>query len=148
MPDKMFLLLLSVVLITVQFLYRMWDKKDVKEILKTVAEVVTHFDEENKEILGNITGVVEHFEPHVERGRRTESMLRGLKVTQGEGVESIVSLQTDLIKITQQVANNQTGIIKIMERIEKNTEEHRTLCREQFHNLDKTITDCSKEKKK
>ena len=159
-PDAAFLLILALVLAVVQFLYRIWDKKDNKLILDAMA--VSHasmlelMSENNAAVLTSIKQAVENFSPVTAMTKRTFGVIKDLKgmheVRDDDGrplwymPKEIIETQRELTKLTHTVATTQKHIARIIEKqdtmmttnhdkIESIVVKHSDTCKEQFHTL-------------
>ena len=125
------ILSLGIILAIVQFLYRVWDKKDNKQIIKAIADGVSSFDK------------------HIERTKRTYGIVRDMQkqhdIRDDDGrpmwfmPKEIMETQRELVKLTSIVANTQREMIKLVEKIEAKIDHHQEQCQFQFNTLDKKI---------
>jgi len=124
MSDKEFFLILAVVLAVVQFLYRLWDKKD------------------NKLVITAITTAVESFTPHIERTRRTYGIVKDLKkmhdVRDDDGrplwymPKEILETQREIVATQHLMAENQRNTLVLMEKVLDKVDRHHDNCKDQF----------------
>ncbi len=160
LSDAELLLILALVLACVQFLYRVWDKKDNKLILDAMAtrheNTLELMDINNTAILNSIKATTESFTPHLERSKRTFGLLKELKglheVRDEDGrpmwymPKEIIETQRELTSMTHTIATTQKHIARIIERqdlemkaghdkIESIVAKHAESCKDQFHTL-------------
>lgn len=160
MTDKQFFVLLAAALALVQVLYRIWDKKESKEVIaaiKTSNEATLSAIHENSTAtLEAIKETIKTFGPHLERGRKTYGIVRELKgmhdVRDDDGrpmwymPREIIEMQRELTQMTHTVATTQKHIARILEKqshditighekIEKVLAEHQESCKNQYHTI-------------
>jgi hypothetical protein len=131
MSDKEFFILLAVVLAVIQFLYRLWDKKD------------------NKLVIAAITSAVRSFEPDIERTRRTYGIVKDLKrmhdVRDDDGrpmwylPKEIIETQREIVSTQHLMAENQKNTLVLMDKMIDKIDKHHDNCKSQFTKLDKKI---------
>lgn len=151
MSDKDFVVVVAVILMVLQFLYRLWDKKD------------------NKAVLEAITAGLKSFDPHLDMGKHTHSMIEELKnmhdVKDEDGrivwymPKELIDNQRDIVKLTHTLATTQKSITALLSRMEERDERyqmrledkidahqerlegkidaHQANCQQQFQQLDK-----------
>lgn len=162
--DAELLLILAMVLACVQFLYRVWDKKDNKLILDAMASRHTAtlelMNTNNSAVLISIRTATESFTPHLEQGKRTFGILKDLKgmhdIRDEDGrplwymPKEIIETQRELAKLTHTVATTQKHIARIIEKqdiaiqsghdkIEAMLNTHQEACKNQYHQLKESI---------
>ncbi len=162
--DTTVLLILASILACVQFLYRIWDKKDNKLILDAMA--VSHnstlevINANNTAVISSISSATDSIKPHIERGKRTFGLIQDLKnmheVRDDDGrplwylPKELIETQRDLAKLTYQVAATQESILRITEcqdarlatdhnKIEQLLNTHQEACKEQYHSLKEVV---------
>jgi Mg2+ and Co2+ transporter CorA len=131
MSDKDFVIVMAVLLMVIQFLYRLWDKKDNKLIIEAIGKGI------------------DSFAPHIERTKRTYGIVRDLKrmhdVRDDDGrpiwymPKEIIETQRELVKLTHVVATTQQHMAGLIERMDVKIDEHKNECKSQFNQLDKKI---------
>lgn len=120
--DKEWLALLGVIILVLQFLYRLWDKRDnaaIIDALRTQHEMTMEV----------ISKSVESFTPHVELNKRTFGIVKELKTihdvrdTDGRPMiytpREFMETQRELVALTHTVATTQKFIGNIFERHER-----------------------------
>lgn len=136
------MIVLAAIVFVIQFLYRLWDKKDNKEILSSISSVVSHFDE------------------HVERTKDSRSLLKDLHkmhhAVDEDGrplvymPKELLETQREIVKLTHTVATTQKHMARLFEKFESTISsnasrmeaaliQHSETCKNQFHELDKTL---------
>jgi len=126
MSDKEFFVLLATVLTVIQFLYRLWDKKD------------------NKLVIDAITSSVGSFKPRI---HDTYTIVKDLKhmhdVRDEDGrpmwylPREIIETQRDIVATQHLVAENQKNTLVLMEKVLDKVDKHHDNCKDQFAQLDK-----------
>lgn len=131
MTDREIFITLSIALVIVQFLYRIWDKKD------------------NKEIITAIGNGLKSFEPQLERTKKIYAVVKDLKATYSVKDEDgrpliympkeIIETQRELVKLTHTVALTQKYMAELLGRVEEKLTVHGESCKDQFNRLDKKV---------
>lgn len=136
MTDKEFFIILSAVvvvmqfgIVVMQFLYRHWDKKDNKLVITAISEAV------------------KSFEPTIERNRRTHGIIKNLKkmhdVRDDDGrpmwylPREIIETQREIVATQHLMAENQRNTLLLMEKVLDKVDRHHENCKDQFAQLDK-----------
>lgn len=163
--DAELLLILALILACVQFLYRVWDKKDNKLILDAMAArhnaMLEIMNTNNTAVLVSIKAVTESFTPHLEQGKRTFGILKDLKgmhdIRDDDGrplwymPKEIIETQRELTRLTHTVATTQKHIARIIEKqdtaiqaghekIEAMLIAHQDICKNQYHQLKENMS--------
>jgi hypothetical protein len=123
------MLVIGVALVILQFLYRYWDKKDNKEIIRAISVAVSHFG------------------PHVENTKRTYGIVKDLKrmhdVRDDDGrpiwymPKEIIETQRKIVELIQVQAATQDQVVRLLARMDEKIDEHKADCKNQFNQLDK-----------
>ncbi|MCP4127737.1 MAG: hypothetical protein GY753_11820 [Gammaproteobacteria bacterium] len=127
------MVVLGVVLIVLQFVYRYLDKRSNTVILDTLAE--------NMETVGTTFG------PHIERTKRTYGIVKDLKKMHDQRDDDgrpmwympreMLEMQRQLINITTTSVKIQEQQTNLMEKLEEKIDMHQAQCAQQFNQLDK-----------
>jgi len=125
------LITLAIILAAIQFLYRVWDKKDNKQILEAIGKSVQHFD------------------PHIERTKRTYGIVKSLQamheVRDDDGrplmylPKELLETQRELVSIAHVHASTQESIIKLLEKMDNKIDIHKDQCKEQFQHIERKV---------
>lgn len=164
LSDAEVLLILAAVLACIQFLYRIWDKKDNKLILDAMTSrhnaALEIMNTNNSAVLISIKTATDSFSPYLEQGKRTFGILKDLKsmhdIRDDDGrplwymPKEIIETQRELTKLTHTVATTQKHIARIIEKqnatilaghekIEALLLTHQDACKNQYHQLKEGI---------
>lgn len=130
LTEAQFFLLFSFALVIIQFLYRVWDKKDSKAVIDSMTasneKILKTLGDNNASIMGVINESLKQFAPHLERNRKILGMVQELQAMHNVRDEDgrfiwympkeIIETLRELTKLTNVVANTQENIAKIMDR--------------------------------
>ena len=133
LTGKDWVALFAVVVVVVQLIDKIMDSKKERRITDEIHKARTT-------MLDAVQTGIASFAPQVERTREIRAVVIEIRKTQERDMEALAEMQKELIKISSQVVNNQTGIIKILERIEGGTTQHYRDCREQHLNVSNALT--------
>lgn len=161
MSDRDLFLIIGLALMLLQWLYRVWDKKDNKAILNVLTE-------DRLAIIAAIEKAVSSFGPHLERTRKTHGIVKSLKelhdVRDDDGrlmwftPKETIETTRELVKLTHTIATSQKHITetqrtvaKLLERQELSAQKsadriesmlimHGDSCKGQWDKLDKKIS--------
>lgn len=125
--DNEWMVLIGVILIVLQFLYRHWDKKDNAAVLNALAEAI------------------KSYEPHIELGKRTHGTILELKklhdIRDDDGrpiwymPKEIIQTQRELVELIHRIADTEAQMCKLLDRIESKMEIQRESCNAKFTTL-------------
>lgn len=129
MATQSWLVILAAAIMVMQFLYRWWDKKDNEQLLKAISQGIASF------------------EPHVERTKQTNGIVKALKalhdVHDDDGrpliymPKEIIETQREMVKLTHKMAMIQGQQVHLLERMDQKIDDHKAECKNQFTQLDK-----------
>jgi septal ring factor EnvC (AmiA/AmiB activator) len=142
LSNKDIILLATLFLVGLQWLYRIWEKRDNKAIIDSFS---TSFKE-----------ALESFQPTVERSKRTFGIVQDLKkvheVRDEDGrpmwymPKEIIETQRELVKLTHTVAmtqsymaESQKQIADLLSELNTKVEMHKTKCESQFNQIVETV---------
>lgn len=153
LTDKQIFLILALFLMVIQFIYRLWDKKDTKQTIDAI-------NKNRDDILNTIKATLDALNPHIERSRKTLGIVQDLKhmhdIRDEDGrfiwymPKEIIETQRELAAMTHTVATTQKHMAKILQAHEARAAEqakeiklqlqtHQESCKNQFHELKDNI---------
>jgi len=138
------ILSLQIVLAMIQFIYRMWDKKNTGIIIASNMSTT-------KEVIDAVNGVFTSISPHIERTKKTHEMVHQMQQQNGVQVDGLpliyrnVKLEAAFIMNAENLKNsNETlkHVASIVEKMDSKLDTHKDTCKEQFGKVDKSLSQC------